>query len=112
MMRAWRMRTMLLLSLAALVLTMTLIFLAMVRVTVERQVRANLGLDMRHSLLTFHNLRQQRQQLLLRESSLLSELPSLKAVMTTFDSRTIADTGAEFWRLSGNDFFSLQTPEG
>lgn len=112
MMRAWRMRTMLLLSEAALVLSMTCIFLAMVRMTIERQVRGNLELDMRHSLQTFRNLQQQKQQLLLRESSLLSELPSLKAVMTTSDSRTIADAGAEFWRLSGNDFFSLQSPEG
>ncbi|MGA7829437.1 MAG: HAMP domain-containing sensor histidine kinase [Terracidiphilus sp.] len=112
MMRSWRMRTLLLLSLAALVLTMTLIFLAMMRVTVERQVRSDLELDMRHSLQTFDNLRQQRQQLLLRESSLLSELPSLKAVMTTSDSRTIADGAAGFWRLSGDDFFSLQSPEG
>ncbi|MGA3370337.1 MAG: HAMP domain-containing sensor histidine kinase [Terracidiphilus sp.] len=112
MMRSWRMRTMLLLSLAAVVLIMTVLFLGMVRMTVERQVRGNLELDMRHSLQTFHNLQQQRQQLLLRESSLLSELPSLKAVMTTSDSRTIADAGAEFWSLSGNDFFSLQSPEG
>ena len=112
MMRSWQMRTMLLLSLAALVLTMTVLFLVMVRMTVERQVRSNLELDMRHSLQTFHNLRQQRQQLLLRESSLLSELPSLKALMTTNDSRTIADAAAEFWTLSGNDFFALQSPEG
>ena len=90
-MRSWQMRTMLLLSLAALVLTMTGIFLAMVRMTIERQVRGDLELDMRHSLQTFHNVRRQRQQLLLRETSLLSELPSLKALMTTSDSRTIAD---------------------
>jgi signal transduction histidine kinase len=103
---------MLLLSLTSLVLVMTVIFLAMVRMTVESQVRGNLELDMRDSLQTFHNLQQQRQELLLRESSLLSELPSLKAVMTTSDSRTIADAGTEFWSLSGNDFFSLQNPEG
>jgi signal transduction histidine kinase len=103
---------MVLLSLAALVFAMTVIFLAMMRMTVERQVRGDLALDMRHSLETFHNLRQQRQQLLLRESSLLSELPSLKALMTTSDPRTIADAGAEFWRLSGNDFFALQSAEG
>jgi signal transduction histidine kinase len=106
------MRTTLLLPLAALVLIMTVLFLGMVRMTVERQVRGNLELDMRHSLQTFHNLQQQRQQLLLRESSLLSELPSLKALMTTSDSQTIADAGAGFWRLSGNDFFSLQGPDG
>jgi signal transduction histidine kinase len=106
------MRTMLLLLLAALVVAMTVIFLAMMRMTVERQVRGDLELDVRHSLQTFRNLRQQRQQLLLRETSLLSELPSLKALMTTSDYRTIADAGAGFWRLSGNDFFSLQGPDG
>jgi signal transduction histidine kinase len=106
------MRTTLLLPLTALVLIMTVLFLGLVRMTVERQVHGNLELDMRHSLQTFRNLRQQRQQLLMRESSLLSELPSLKAVMTTTDSRTITDAGAEFWSLSGTDFFSLQNPEG
>jgi len=111
-MRTWRMRTMLLLSLAALVLIMTIVFLVMARMTVERQVRGDLEMDMRHSMQTFHNLRRQRLQLLLRESSMLSELPSLKALMTTSDARTIADSGAEFWRLSGNDFFALQNPEG
>ena len=57
-------------------------------------------------------MRQERQKLLLRESSLLSESPSLKAMMTTSDSRTIAEAGAGFWKLSGNDFFSLQSPGG
>jgi signal transduction histidine kinase len=111
-MRPWRMRTMLLLALATLALAMTAIFLVMVRLTIERQVRANLELDTRHSLETFHNLQEQRQELLLRESSLLSELPSLKAIMTTADPRTINDAGTEFWKLSGNDFLALMGPEG
>jgi signal transduction histidine kinase len=106
------MSTMLLLSLVTLALIMTAIFLAMVRITIERQVRGDLALDVQHSLQTFHNLQQQRQQLLLREASLLSELPSLKAIMTTSDPRTISDAGAEFWNLSGNDFFALTSPEG
>lgn len=111
-MRPWRMRTMLLFSLVALALAMTAIFLAMVRITIERQVRGNLALDVQHSLQTFQNLQEQRQQLLLRESSLLSELPSLKAIMTTSDQRTISDAGSEFWSLSGNDFFALTSAEG
>ena len=111
-MRSWRMRTMLLLSLVALALTMTAIFLVMVRLTTQRQVRSDLALDMQHSLETFHNLRAQRQELLLRESLLLSELPSLKATMTSSDSLTISDSGAEFWKMSGNDFFALMSPEG
>jgi signal transduction histidine kinase len=106
------MRTMLLLSLVALALAMTAIFLVMVRLTTQRQVRSDLSLDMQHSLETFHNLRAQRQELLLRESSLLSELPSLKATMTSSDPRTISDSGMEFWKMSGNDFFALMSPEG
>jgi signal transduction histidine kinase len=103
---------MLLLSLMTLALAMTAIFLVMVRLTIQRQVRGDLALDMRHSLQTFHNLQEQRQRLLLRESSLLSNQSSLKAIMTTSDPRTISDSGAEFWRLSGNDFFALMSPEG
>jgi len=103
---------MLLVSLVALALAMTAIFLAMVRVTVERQARADLTLDMQHSLQTFRNLQAQRQRLLLRESSLLSELPTLKATMTTSDRRTIQDNGMQFWKLSGEDLFALSSPEG
>jgi signal transduction histidine kinase len=106
------MRTMLFLSLMALALAMTAIFLVMVRLTIQRQVRGDLTMDMQHSLETFHNLQVQRQQLLLRESSLLSELTSLKAIMTSFDPSTINDSGVEFWKLSGNDFFALMSPEG
>jgi signal transduction histidine kinase len=111
-MRSWRMRTMLLLSLVALALTMTAVFLVMVRLTTQRQVRSDLALDMQHSLATFHNLRAQRQELLLRESSLISEQQLLKATMTSSDPRTISDSGEEFWRMSGNDFFALMNPEG
>lgn len=111
-MRSWRMRTMLLLSLAALAMAMTAIFLSMVHLTIERRVRADLVLDMQHSLETFRNLQEQKQRLLLRETSLLSELPSLKAVMTTSDPATIRDAAVEFWHLSGKDFFALTDPEG
>lgn len=103
---------MLLVSLVALALAMTAIFLAMVRLTVERQAHADLTLDMQHSLQTFRNLQAQRQRLLLRESSLLSELPTLKATMTTSDRRTIQDNGVQFWKLSGEDLFALSSPEG
>jgi signal transduction histidine kinase len=103
---------MLLVSLVALALAMTAVFLAMARLTVERQARADLTLDMQHSLQTFRNLQAQRQRLLLRESSLLSELPTLKATMTTSDRRTIQDNGVQFWKLSGENFFALSNPEG
>jgi hypothetical protein len=42
-----------------------------------------------------------------QESSLLASLPSLKALMTTSDPRTIADDAVDFWKTSGNDLFAL-----
>jgi len=106
------MRTLLLVSLVTLALAMTAIFLVMVRLTVQRQVRGDLVLDMQHSLQTFRNLESQRQRLLLRESSLLSEEPKLKAIMSSSDPRTISDSSVEFWKLSGEDLFALLSPEG
>jgi signal transduction histidine kinase len=106
------MRTTLLVALVALVLAMTAVFLVMVRLTVERQVSNDLAQDMEHSLKTFHNLQEQREKLLVRESSLLSEEPELKAIMTTKDPGTISDAGLEFWKLSGDDLFALLSPEG
>ena len=106
------MRTTLLVALVALVLAMTAVFLVMVRLTVERQVSNDLAQDMEHSLKTFHNLQEQREKLLVRESSLLSEEPKLKAIMTTKDPGTISDAGLEFWKLSGDDLFALLSPEG
>ncbi len=42
-----------------------------------------------------------------QENALLADLPSLKALMTTNDDRTIADSGLNFWKVSGNDLFGL-----
>ncbi|MGB6691051.1 MAG: HAMP domain-containing sensor histidine kinase [Terracidiphilus sp.] len=106
------MRTLLLVSLVTLALAMTVIFLVMLRLTVQRQVRGDLVLDMQHSLQTFRNLQSQRQRLLLRELSLLSEEPKLKAIMSSYDPPTISDSSIEFWKLSGEDLFALLSPEG
>jgi signal transduction histidine kinase len=38
---------------------------------------------------------------------LLARLPSLKALMTTSDPRTITDDAVDFWKTSGNDLFAL-----
>jgi signal transduction histidine kinase len=61
---------------------------------------------------TFLAIEQQRQDLLLRQTALLSELPSLKALMTTNDQPTIVDAGRTFWQTSGSDIFALMRPDG
>jgi signal transduction histidine kinase len=106
-----RIRTTLLIPLLLLCFGFTPVSLLILRTIVKQQVRASLVSDLQHSVQTYQNLARQRRELLVRESALLADLPSLKALMTA-DSRTIADGGVEFWRVSGSDFFALLDRSG
>jgi signal transduction histidine kinase len=106
-----RMRTTLLIPLLLLCFGFTPVSLLILKVIVQQQVRASLASDLQHSVATYQNLARQRRELLVRESALLADLPSLKALMTA-DSRTIADGGTEFWQDSGSDFFALLDRNG
>src|SRR6185312_6189777 len=56
----------------------------------------------------------------MRESALLADQPLLKSLMvvslthttSSADTRTIADEGQDFWRVSGSDFFALLDRDG
>jgi signal transduction histidine kinase len=106
-----RMRTTLLIPLLLLSFGTTLVSLLILRTIVQHQVRASLASDLQHSVKTYQNLARQRRELLARESALLADLPSLKALMTA-DSRTIVDGGVEFWQVSGSDLFALLDRKG
>jgi signal transduction histidine kinase len=106
------MRTTLLIPLLLLSFGCTVGSLLVIATIVQQQVRANLDSDLSHSVKTYRNLQRQRHELLARESALLADLPSLKALMTAPDNRTIEDAGAEFWKVSGSDFFALLNPDG
>ncbi|HMH15387.1 MAG TPA: HAMP domain-containing sensor histidine kinase [Edaphobacter sp.] len=84
----------------------------MIRIIVQQQIKASLASDLQHSVKTYQNLQRQRRELLSRESALLADLPSLKALMTAPDARTIEDGGREFWQVGGSDFFALLDPAG
>ncbi len=106
-----RMRTTLLIPLLLLCFGCTPVSLLILQTIVRQQVRASLASDLQHSVQTYENLSHQRRELLVRESALLADLPTLKALMTA-DSRTIADGGTEFWQVSGRDFFALLDRNG
>src|ERR1035441_7258816 len=110
-MQRLRMRTTLLIPLLLLCFGITPVSLLILRTIVKQKVRASLASDLQHSVQTYANLAQQRRELLMRESALLADLPTLKALMTA-DSRTIADGGVEFWQVSGSDFFALLDRNG
>jgi signal transduction histidine kinase len=107
-----RMRTTLLIPLLLLCFGCTPVSLLILSTIVKQQVRASLASDLQHSVQTYQNLARQRRELLVRESALLADLPSLKALMTVADSRTIEDGGTRFWRVSGSDFFALLDRNG
>ena len=107
-----RMRTKLLLSLLAVWVGVTVLSLLVIRTTLERHTREHLNSDLSNSLNAFQNLQTERREMLRREAALLADLPSLKALMTTADSRTIQDGGTEFWKVSGSDLFALLRPDG
>jgi signal transduction histidine kinase len=107
-----RMRTTLLIPLLLLSFGCTVLSLLVIRTIVQQQTQTDLASDLKHSVKTYQNLQHQQRELLARESALLADLPSLKSLMTTYDSRTIEDGGVEFWQVSGSDFFALLDQNG
>jgi signal transduction histidine kinase len=101
------MRVLLVAAMALVIASVTLASLLLVRHRLSVQVTDDLSTDLEHSVLTFQDLQAQRLNALERENALLADLPSLKALMTTSDSRTIEDGGIRFWKVSGNSLFAL-----
>jgi len=102
-----RTRVLLLTSLILIIAGTTASSLFIIRSRLRQQVRENLISDLQHSVETFQDLAALRLSALERESALLASLPSLKALMTTNDPRTIADDSVDFWKTSGNDLLGL-----
>jgi signal transduction histidine kinase len=102
-----RTRALLLISLVLLIVGTTASSLFIIRNQLRQQVRANLETDLGHSVETFRDLDARRLVELEHEGALLAALPSLKALMTTHDPRTITDDALDFWKTSGNDLFAL-----
>jgi signal transduction histidine kinase len=107
-----RMRTKLLLALLSVSFGLTAAILFVIRTNLEQQIRERILDDLNSSVNTFHNLETQRRQMLLHDTALLADLPSLKALMTSADRRTIRDGGSEFRRVGGSDLLALAGPDG
>ncbi|HMG88195.1 MAG TPA: ATP-binding protein [Terracidiphilus sp.] len=107
-----RTRMLLVAAMALIIASATFGSLLIVRHQLESQVTQDLSKDLAHSVTTFQNLEAQRLSALERENALLADLPSLKALMTTSDKRTIEDAGVEFWKVSDSDLFALADNQG
>jgi len=107
-----RMRALLILAVSGIIIGTTVVSLLAIRVPLRNLIIQNLSSDLLHSLATFESMQAQQLAALDRENALLADLPSLKALMTTSDERTIMDGGVEFWKISGNDLFALADRDG
>jgi len=107
-----RIRVLLILAMAVITMGSTLVSLLAIRRPMRNLIVRNLTSNLLHSLATVESMQAQQMTALDRENALLADLPSLKALMTTSDERTIADGGIEFWKVSGNDLFALADRDG
>jgi signal transduction histidine kinase len=107
-----RLQTQLLISTLLIICALTGTILLVIRQTVRSQIAGQVRDSTAASLREFETVRQQLQQQLSRTAALLSELPTLKALMTTRDAPTIQDGSMPFWKLAGSDLFLLADPLG
>jgi signal transduction histidine kinase len=103
---------MLVIPLVLVIAVVTAASLLIVRSRLQQQIVSGLSADLERSMETFQSVESQRLSALRREDALLADLPSLKALMTTDDERTIDDASEEFWKVSGNDLFALADSSG
>jgi signal transduction histidine kinase len=111
-MRQLRMRTTLLIALFSLSIGLSTLGLLIIRIHIQNQIQKELASDLARSVISFQQQESQQLAMLEREASLLANIPSLKALLTTQDDRTIADGSLDFWKLSGSGFFALLRQDG
>jgi signal transduction histidine kinase len=86
--------------------------LLIVRQTVKSEIHDQIITDLHSSILTFRNFQYEREKALSHTAELLSNIPSLKALMTTEHAATIQDASVDFWKLGGSDLFVLADRSG
>jgi signal transduction histidine kinase len=107
-----RLQSQLLLSTLLIICALTGAILLILHQTVLTQIDDQVKFSTEASFQEFEKLQRQLQLQLSRTTSLLAEIPTLKALMTTNDAPTIQDGSTPFWRLSGSDLFLLADPSG
>jgi signal transduction histidine kinase len=107
-----RLQTQLLLSTLLIICALTGAILLIIRQTVRTQIADQVKYSTDASIQEFGTVQRQLQFQLSRTASLLAEIPTLKALMTTRDAPTIQDASTPFWKLAGSDLFLLADPAG
>ena len=101
-----RLRTKFLLSLVLIIAALTFFTLLIVGRAAEEQVQKAVEQDTRNSVLTFQNIRAERQLDLNRQAEIYSTLPAVKALMVD-DPSNVQSATEEIWHSPNTDLFAL-----
>lgn len=107
-----RLRTQLVIAAVVIISALTGATLIILNQTVQSEIERQVAEGVSASMTAFQNVERERAVDLSRSASLLSELPPLKALMTTEHAPTIQDASETFWELAGSDLFVLADPNG
>src|SRR5487761_104406 len=107
-----RLQSQLLLSTLLIICALAGAIFLIIRHTVRTQMSDQVKYSTEASVQEFETVQRQLQLQLSRTASLLAEIPTLKALMTTQDAPTIQDGSIPFWKLAGSDLFLLANPAG
>jgi len=102
-----RLRMKFLLSLVVVIAALTFSTLLIVGHSAEGQVQKAIEQDTRNSVLTFENIRVERQLELSRNAELISTLPAVKALMADPDAANMDDAFEGIWHSKNLDLLAL-----
>ena len=102
-----RLRTKFLLSLVLVIAALTFSTLLIVGHAAEGQVQKAIEQDTRNSVLTFENIRAERQLELARSAELMSTLPAVKALMADTDRAGLNEAFEGIWHSKNFDLLAL-----
>ncbi len=106
-------RTKFLLSIVLIIAGLTFATLLIVGHTAEGQVQREIDRDTRNSILTFGNLRAERQLEENRQAELLATLPSVKSLLSQEDnSPDVQDAAEDLWLSGGYELAALANVQG
>jgi signal transduction histidine kinase/CheY-like chemotaxis protein len=108
-----RLRTKFLLSIVLIIAGLTFATLLIVGRTAEKQVERGMEKDTRNSILTFQNLRAERQIEENRQAELLATLPTVKFLLSQDDdSREMHEAAENLWLAGGYELAALADRKG
>jgi signal transduction histidine kinase/ActR/RegA family two-component response regulator len=108
-----RLRTKFLLSIVLIIAGLTFATLLVVRHTADKQVERGMEQDTRNSILTFQNLRAERQLEENRQAELLATLPTVKALLSPEDeSPEMQEAADSLWLAGGYELVALADWKG